>query len=223
MRLLLVEDDIMLGSSLKKGLEFNGYSVEWVKNGEDAIQAAQIGQFDMGIFDANLPGISGKEAIRDIRQHEKHDRKMLIIMLTVNDSIDRKIAGLDAGADDYMTKPFDLNELLARLRAMRRRMEGHTDNIIRARDIELNLQTNNVTILKTAETYLPSGNELKLLQLLMQRPGKMYGKEKIEEEIYGWNGEVGSNTVEVLIYNLRKKLGKEVIISMRGVGYMVAA
>lgn len=223
MRLLLVEDDIMLGSSLKKGLEFNGYSVEWVKNGEDAIQAAKIGQFDMGIFDVNLPGISGKDAIKDIRRQEKKDPRMLIIMLTVNDSIDRKIAGLDAGADDYMTKPFDLNELLARLRAMRRRMEGHTDNIIRARDIELNLQTNNVTILKTAETYLPSGNELKLLQLLMQRPGKMYGKEKIEEEIYGWNGEVGSNTVEVLIYNLRKKLGKEVIISMRGVGYMVAA
>lgn len=222
MRILLVEDDEMLGASLKKGLEFNGYSVEWVKTGSDALLANNTSDFDMGIFDVNLPSMSGIEVVSAIRRRESK-KKMLILMLTVNDATAKKIAGLDAGADDYMTKPFDLNELMARLRALRRRYEGHSDNILRARDIEMNMVTNSVTILQSGESYQPSGNELKLLQLLMQRPGKMFSKEKIEEEIYGWNGEIGSNTVEVLIYNLRRKIGKETIISMRGVGYMVAA
>lgn len=216
-----MEDDTMLGSSLKKGLEFDGCSVEWFQTGEDAIYAAETGQFDLGVFDLNLPDISGLDVLKKIRTLPSA-KTLPVLLLTVNDQVERKIAGLDAGADDYMTKPFDLKELLARLRALMRRKDGHTDNILRSRNIELNTTSHSVTILKTSETYTPTGKEFKILMLLMQRPGNIISKERIEEELYGWDGDVGSNTVEVIIYNLRKKLGKESILTLRGVGYMVS-
>lgn len=221
MRVLLLEDDAMLGASLKKGLEFNGYSVEWFRTGEDAVAAAETGGFGLAVFDINLPGMSGIEVLKQVRKMPGAG-KLPVLMLTVSDGIERKISGLDAGADDYMTKPFDLRELLARLRALIRRKDGQTDNTLRARDFALNTATNTVTITGSGESWIPTGKELKVLLLLMQRPGTMVGKERIEEELYGWEGEVGSNTVEVLIYNLRRKLGKNAIITMRGVGYMAA-
>jgi two-component system OmpR family response regulator/two-component system response regulator QseB len=222
MRLLLVEDDTMLGASLKKGLGFSGYSVEWFKTGGDALAALQSGAFDLGIFDVNLPDMSGIDVLRHVRCAQM-GKKMPVLMLTVNDTLAGKVSGLDAGADDYMTKPFDLEELLARLRALIRRKDGQTDNVLRARDLALNLETKNVEILEGGQTYTPTAKELLILRLLLQRPGGVVSKERMEEELYGWDGEVGSNTVEVLVYNLRKKLGKEIIVTLRGVGYMVMA
>lgn len=221
MRLLLLEDDAMLGSNLKKGLEYNEYSVEWFQTGQEALEAAELGHFDLAIFDINLPDISGIEVLKKVRKTPAL-KALPILLLTVNDVIERKVAGLDAGADDYMIKPFDLKELLARLRALIRRKDGQTDNILRSRDLELNTTNHSVTVLKTGKTYMPSGKEFKTLILLMQRPGNVISKDRIEEDLYGWDGDVESNTVEVIIYNLRKKLGKETILTLRGVGYMVS-
>ena len=221
MRLLLIEDDLMLGASLKKGLEFDGYSVEWFKTGSDGLGAAAAGDFDFAILDVNLPDQSGIEVLKSLRKTQR-GKALAVMLLTVNDGVERKVSGLDAGADDYMIKPFDLRELLARLRSLARRKEDQIDNVLRARHFSLD-KVRKIVTLASGETYVPSAKELKILLLLLQRPGSMISKERMEEELYGWEGEVGSNTVEVLIYNLRKKLGKDSIITMRGVGYMAAA
>lgn len=218
MRLLLVEDDRMLGSSLKKGLGFEQYSVEWVQTGAAAADCIQTMDFDVVVLDINLPDCSGIDVLRKIRQGEK-TKLWPVLLLTAISYIEQKITGLDNGADDYLTKPFDFKELTARLRAIVRRGDGHADNILRARDIELDLNTKQIR--RGDICYLPTAHELKLMILLMKRPGKLIGKSRIEEEFYGWEGDVESNTVEVTVYNLRKKLGKDVITTMRGVGYMV--
>ena len=220
MRLLLVEDDKMLGASLKKGLEFERYSAEWAESGEEAQAALQSTEFDIAILDINLSDCSGIEILKNIRQSAK-TKQMPVLLLTAIDNVGQKVAGLDAGADDYLTKPFELTELLARLRAMARRRQGQTDNILRAQDMELDLTTGQ--LMKAGKQYTPTAHEFKLLALLMQRPGRLVNKSRLEEELYGWDGDVESNTVEVIVYNLRKKLGKEIITTLRGVGYMVPA
>jgi DNA-binding response OmpR family regulator len=220
MRLLLVEDDKMLGTSLKKGLEFEHYATEWVQTGEDAKEALKTSEFNLAILDINLPDCSGIEILKTIR-HSPRNKQLPVLLLTAIDRVEQKVIGLDAGADDYLTKPFDLKELLARLRVILRRAEGKTDNILRTKDMELDLNTRQ--LLKSGVYYTPTASEFKLLTLLMQRPGKLISKTRMEEELYGWQGDVESNTVEVTIYNLRKKLGKETITTLRGVGYMVSA
>ena len=220
MRLLLVEDDRMLGTSLKKGLGFEHYNVEWVQSVEAANDTLKSMEFDVAILDINLPDGSGIDILKAIRRSPRV-KNLPVLLLTAIGHIDQKIAGLDNGADDYLTKPFDLKELLARLRAIVRRGEGHADNILSSHDMVLNLNTKQVT--RLGVHYTPTANELKLLMLLMQRPGKLVSKNRIEEEIYGCDGDVESNTVEVTVYNLRKKLGKEAITTLRGVGYMVSA
>jgi DNA-binding response OmpR family regulator len=220
MRLLLVEDDYMLGSSLKKGLEFERYSTEWVQTGEDASAALEVSEFDLAILDLNLPDCSGIDVLQRLRRLPK-TQFLPVLLLTAMDNIDQKVKGLDAGADDYLTKPFDLQELLARLRAMCRRRQGQVDNIFRAGDWELNMHTKQLS--KLGVSYLTTASEFKIMSLLMQRPGKLISKSRMEEELYGWDGDTESNTIEVTIYNLRKKLGKDAIVTLRGVGYMVNA
>jgi len=220
MRLLLVEDDYMLGSSLKKWLEFERYSTEWVQTGEDASAALEVSEFDLAILDLNLPDCSGIDVLQRLRRLPK-TQFLPVLLLTAMDNIDQKVKGLDAGADDYLTKPFDLQELLARLRAMCRRRQGQVDNILRAGDLELNMHTKQLS--KLGVSYLTTASEFKIMSLLMQRPGKLISKSRMEEELYGWDGDTESNTIEVTIYNLRKKLGKDAIVTLRGVGYMVNA
>ncbi len=218
MRLLFVEDDHMLGSSLKKGLGFEGYSVEWLRLLSEGAAALATAPFDMAIFDINLPDGCGLDLL-PLAQQSPLNANMPILMLTAIDNIEQKVAGLDAGADDYLTKPFQLQELLARLRVLLRRRRLSHDNILQVGDMTLNLATKRLHY-KDID-YLPTANELKLLTLLLKRAGNLVSRSAIEEELHGWDGAADSNTAEVTIYNLRKKLGKSSIITLRGVGYMV--
>ena len=222
MRVLVVEDDKELGQALQKGLEINSYSVEWAQTGADALQAAKHGEFDIAILDIGLPDMSGITVLQAIRSTST-TKGLPTLLLTAIDKLEQKVTGLDAGADDYLTKPFELDELLARLRVLLRRSSNQKDNVIRCKAMELDVASRTLTLTSTGKSYIPTSNEFKLLTLLMRRPGQMISKARIEEELHGWDGEAESNNVEVTIYNLRKKLGKEIIITMRGVGYMVVA
>jgi len=218
MRLLLVEDDQHLGSGLKKGLERAGYSVEWLQDGKDGLHSAQTGGFEIAVLDVNLPGMSGIDVMRRIRGDIKI-HSLPTLLLTALDGVDNKVMGLDAGADDYLTKPFDFKELLARLRALIRRQSGRSGELLICGDIELS-RTGRIAK-KAGEPLLLTARELRLLTLLMEHQGHIINKSEIEEELYGWEEGSDSNTVEVVIYNLRKKLGKDTISTIRGVGYMM--
>jgi len=218
MRLLLVEDDDMLGSSLKRGLAQAGHTIEWVEDGEAAMLATDTSQFDLMLLDVNLPKLSGIDVVKKLRQSNNN---MPVLMLTAMDTLSYKVQGLDAGADDYLTKPFDFEELLARIRSLTRRTQERNDAVLRCGDIELN--TNTRTVTNMGETILLTAKELRVCSLLMERRNKIVSKADIEESLYGWDEEVDSNTVEVTIYNLRKKLGKDFIQTLRGMGYIVKA
>lgn len=216
MRLLLVEDDDMLGNSLKRGLTQAGHTVEWVEDGEAALLATDTSQFDVMLLDINLPKLSGIEVVKKLRQSGNN---MPVLMLTAMDMLAYKVRGLDAGADDYLTKPFDFEELLARIRSLTRRVQDRSDALLRCGEIEFN--TNTRTLTKNGEAILLTAKELRVCSLLMERRNKIVSKGDIEESLYGWDEEVDSNTVEVTIYNLRKKLGKDFIQTLRGMGYIV--
>ncbi len=216
MRILLTEDDEMLGASLKKALEVSGYSVDWMKDGEAALLATETSKFAAVILDINLPVKNGLEFLKVLRS--KADVTPVLI-LTAMDGISSRVKGLDLGADDYITKPFDLDELLARLRALIRRSKGKAESVIKLGGVELNTVTK--TVLRTGKTIMLPAKEYKLLAFLMESAGRTVSKSEIEELIYGLEEEFESNTVEVLIYKLRKKFGNDFIKTMRGVGYMV--
>jgi len=218
MRLLLAEDDIMLGQGLTKALAAAGYVVSWMQDGEAAELAALYQPFDVVILDLNLPKQPGLEVLRTLRAR-KIDLPVLI--LTAQDALDARVQGLDLGADDYIAKPFDLDELLARLRAIIRRRQGRADNRLQAGDIEYDTASLQVT--KGGVPLLLQPKELKLLALLLQNRGQPVSKQQIESSIYGDEESFESNTVEVLVYSLRKKLGQDFIKTLRGIGYMVPA
>lgn len=218
MRLLLVEDDNMLGGSLKKALEKNAYGVDWVQDGESALLAVENLPFAIVVLDINLPKLSGIEVLKAIRSRKN---KIPVLLLTARDTAMQKVEGLDSGADDYLVKPFDLEELLARLRALIRRSEGRADPTLHSGSVELDaaaklVRKNGVTVIMTAK-------EFRILKLLMERAGKFVTKADIEYSLYSTEETIESNTVEVSIYNLRKKLGSDFIQTIRGVGYMVGA
>ena len=218
MRLLLVEDDHILGSSLSKALEKHAYGVDWLKDGESALAALQDSSFAAVILDISLPKVNGLDVLRTTRQNKN---KVPILLLTARDTSRQKVDGLDAGADDYLVKPFDLDELLARVRALVRRSEGRVDTVIRCGDVELDPTA--LVVRKTGKQLVMTAKEFRVLKLLMERAGKYVAKSDFEYALYSAENAVESNTTEVTIYSLRKKLGSEFIKSIRGVGYMVGA
>ena len=218
MRLLLVEDDKMLGGSLKKALENHAYGVDWVQDGESALVALQTSDFAAVVLDINLPKLSGIEILKDIR-HKRN--KIPVMLLTARDTTLQKVEGLDSGADDYLVKPFDLEELLARIRSLIRRSEGRAEPILSCGEVELDAAAKIVR--KNGEFIILTAKEFRILKILMERAGKFVTKSDIEYSLYSADEAAESNTVEVAIYNLRKKLGSEFIQTIRGVGYMVSA
>ncbi len=215
MRVLLVEDDVLLGKALETGLKQGGYTPEWVTDGETALAAAKDNAFSAMLLDINLPKLSGLEVLTAVRAHSR----MPVVIMTARDGLDQRIEGLDLGADDYIVKPFELQELLARMRAVMRRSEGRAEAKITFRDIEMDTTARKVT--KGGQWVKLSAREYQVLALLMQRTGRILSKSEIEEQIYSWDGDVESNTVEAAVYSIRKKLGREIITTIRGVGYIV--
>ncbi len=216
MRLLLVEDDPMIGKSVQKGLMQEGYAVDWVPDGQAAELALGNGSYAMTLLDLGLPRKSGLDVLAALRRKRSD---MPVLILTARDSVTDRVRGLDAGADDYLVKPFDLDELAARIRAVLRRRAGRAEPVIECGRLSLNPATHEV-FLDGAPASL-SAREFSLLQALMEQPGVPLSRARIEERLYGWGQEIESNAVEVHIHSLRRKLGVEWIRNVRGVGYMV--
>jgi two-component system response regulator QseB len=217
MRLLLAEDDSMIGESVRKALRQDGFTVDWVTDGHAAEIAADSETYDLLLLDLGLPKKSGLEILKSLRQR---GNRIPILILTARDAISDRVTGLDAGADDYLVKPFDVEELEARIRALCRRQSGRVDSVIRVGDVTLNTASREVH-LKEQQVIL-SGREFALLSAFLDRPGAVLSLAQLEEKLYGWGDEVGSNAVEVYIHALRKKLGADFIKNVRGVGYMVS-
>jgi len=216
LRILLVEDDNILGSSLQKALEKHAYGVDWFRDGVSGLDAAENGVFAAVILDINLPELDGIGVLKGLRQK---GNTVPVLLLTALDSVRQKVEGLDQGADDYLVKPFDLDELLARLRALMRRREGRTESVIRCGDLEVDPSA--MVIRRGGVQLHATAKEFHLLKLLMERAGRYVTKNDIEYALYDASSLVESNAIEVNIYNLRKKLGSDVIKSIRGVGYMI--
>jgi len=216
LRVLLIEDDFILGSSLKKALEKHAYGVDWLRDGETGLAAIESLDFIAVVLDVGLPRLGGLEVLRRSRQRGK---QVPVLLLTALDGVRQKVEALDEGADDYMVKPFDLEELLARLRALIRRRDGRAETVIRCG--EVNIDPSAMVARKGDDTVHMTAKEFQLLKLLMERRGRYVTKNDIEYALYDSGSGVESNATEVTIYNLRKKLGADFIKSIRGVGYMI--
>ena len=217
MRLLLVEDDSLLGDGIRAGLMLATYAVDWVQDGKMALHAMVDHNYDACILDLGLPGKDGLSVLREMRG--RGDTTPVLI-LTARDAPEDKIAGLDHGADDYLTKPFDLGELQARIRALLRRAGGKAQPVLEHRGVCLDPAKKRVTF-QGNEIQL-SGREYALLHALMSHPGHIRSRSQLEESLYAWGDETGSNTVEVYIHHLRKKFGPDFIRTVRGLGYQLA-
>jgi two-component system response regulator QseB len=217
MRLLLAEDDPMIGEAVRHGLAQDGFAVDWVRDGHAAELALAEKVHELLLLDLGLPRKEGLAVLAAMRRGG--DRRPVLV-LTARDAVADRVAGLDAGADDYLVKPFSLDELAARMRALLRRDVAREDNILRNADLALDPGSRSVTLRGTAVEV--SAREFALLAALLERPGAALSKTQLEERLYGWGEEVESNTVEVHVHNLRKKLGAETIRTIRGVGYLVA-
>ena len=216
MRILIVEDDPMIGASIRTGLRQDGYTADWARDGNSAEVAVATNDYDAILLDLGLPGRSGLELLAQWRRKRN---AVPILIITARDSVEDRVAGLDTGADDYLVKPFDLNELAARLRALLRRRSGRATPVIEHGPLHLDPATREVR-LNGSEIKL-SGREFALLHALLQAPGVPLSRSQLEDRLYGWEEEIGSNAVEVHIHALRRKIGGEMIRNVRGVGYMV--
>jgi two-component system response regulator QseB len=217
MRLLLVEDDVMIGEVVLDLLRAEHYAVDWVKDGEMADTAlVQSQSYDLVLLDLGLPRKDGLDVLRAMRG--RRDRTPVLVA-TARDSVADRVAGLDAGADDYVLKPYDLDELLARIRALLRRSAGRAEPVFDYKSISINPATREVTVDGMPATL--SAREWAVLEALIARPGVVLSRVQLEEKLYSWRDEVSSNAVEVYIHGLRKKLGSDLIQNVRGVGYMV--
>ncbi|MDA8110108.1 MAG: response regulator transcription factor [Betaproteobacteria bacterium] len=216
MRLLLVEDDRMIGEGVQKGLRQDGFSVDWVQDGRSAELALGAESYDCMLLDLGLPNRDGIEVLRSLRA--RHD-DLPVVVVTARDAVAERIKGLDTGADDYVVKPFDLDELAARVRAVVRRREGRAEPVIEHLGLKLNPATHEASF--EGKPLALSAREFAVLEALTARPGAILSRAQLEERLYGWGEEVESNAVEVFIHGLRKKLGTDFIRTVRGVGYMV--
>lgn len=217
MRLLLVEDDSMIGEGVRKGLRQDGFTVDWVREGPAAELAAANDVYDLIVLDLGLPRKDGLDVLAALR---RQGNSIPVLILTARDAVADRIKGLDAGADDYVLKPFDLDELAARIRALLRRRAGRADAVIEHGELTLNMSTREAR--HRGKELALSAREFALLEALLERPGAILSRAQLEERLYGWGEEVESNTVEVYIHSLRRKLGADFIRNVRGVGYRVA-
>lgn len=216
MRLLLVEDDSMIGEAVLDLLRAEHYAVDWVRDGEMADTALRTQDYDLVLLDLGLPKRDGLDVLRALRARRQ---RMPVLIATARDAVQQRIEGLDAGADDYVLKPYDLNELLARLRALLRRAAGRAEPVYEHQGISINPATREVTA--QGQPVQLSAREWAVLEPLLARPGLVLSRAQLEEKLYGWRDEISSNAVEVYIHGLRKKLGAGLIQNVRGVGYMV--
>ena len=216
MRVLLVEDDAMIGRSLRQALLNEGMSVDWTTSGLDGENSVRLGPYAAVLLDLGLPDTTGFDVLRRLRAGGDH---IPIIVLTARDAVEDRIAGLDLGADDYIVKPFDVRELIARMRAVIRRRAGAAQPMLQTAALSLDLGSHELTFRE--EARILSAREFALMRVLMERPGTILSRSQIEERIYGWGEEVESNAVDVLIHSLRKRFGKDLISNVRGAGWMV--
>jgi DNA-binding response OmpR family regulator len=216
MRVLLIEDDTMIAQGLQTALRQDGYVVDWIRDGRSADEALRTSKFDVVLLDLGLPGRDGLEVLRGLRARADATP---VIILTARDEVRDRIAGLDAGADDYLVKPFDLDELAARMRSVLRRAAGRGDPCIEHRGIRLNPITHSVE--RDGVPVQLSAHEYAVLEALLQRPGAVLSRAQLEDRLYGYDAQVESNAVEVYIHGLRRKLGSDSIRTLRGVGYFV--
>jgi len=216
-RLLLVEDDAMIGAAAQEGLKREGHAVDWVRDGAQACAALANGVYEAMLLDLGLPKRDGLTVLRELRAR---GGDLPVIVITARDAVADRIAGLDAGADDYLVKPFDLDELAARLRAVVRRRSGRAAAALQVGDLELDTSARRARW-KGREVAL-SAREFTLLETLAERPGAYFTRAQLEDRLYGWGEEIGSNAVEVHIHALRRKLDPAVIRTVRGLGYCLA-
>jgi two-component system response regulator QseB len=216
MRLLLVEDDSMIGESVRKGLQQDGFAVDWVQDGRAAEVALETIPYDTLLLDLGLPRKAGLDVLAALR---RRGNPIPVLILTARDAVADRVKGLDAGADDYLVKPFDLEELAARIRALLRRKSGRADPVIQVGNLLLNPATHEASL--DGKPVTLSAREFGLILALAERPGVVLSRAQLEEKLYGWDHEVESNTVEVYVHSLRRKLGANLIRNVRGVGYMV--
>ena len=216
MRLLIIEDDPMVGDGLQTALKHSGYSIDWVKNGQDGITSALNNDYKLIILDMGLPEKSGMEVLKELREKSNNTP---VLILTAQDSISDRVAGLDNGADDYMIKPFALEELEARIRLLLRRKNTNTTNIITRNNLKLNSLSK--TLCFNDEEHTLSAKEYAIFFELMEKPNAVLSRLQLEDAVYGWNEEVSSNSIEVHIHQIRHKFGKTIIKNMRGLGYSI--
>ncbi|HEY5582642.1 MAG TPA: response regulator [Rhodoferax sp.] len=216
MRLLLVEDDVMIGESVLDLLRAEGYAVDWVKDGEMADTALDSQTYDLVLLDLGLPRRDGLAVLRRLRARK--DRTPVLVA-TARDAIAQRVEGLDMGADDYIVKPYELDELLARIRALIRRAAGRAEPVYEHLGVSIDPVTREVLL--DGQAVVLSAREWSILELLLARPGMVLSRRQLEEKLYSWKDDLSSNAVEVYIHGLRKKLGPRIIQNVRGVGYMI--
>ncbi len=216
MRLLLVEDDSMIGEAVLDLLRAEQYAVDWVRDGDAADAALCTQAYDLVMLDLGLPKRDGLAVLRALRARKN---RTPVLVATARDAVAQRIEGLNAGADDYVLKPYDLDELLARIRALLRRAAGRAEPVYEHQGVSINPATREVTVRGTPVVL--SGREWAVLEPLIARPGMVLSRQQLEDKLYGWGDEVSSNAVEVYVHGLRKKLGPELVLNVRGVGYLV--
>ena len=216
MRLLLVEDDAMIGETVLHVLRTEHYAVDWVRDGAMADQALRSAQYDLVLLDLGLPKLDGLDVLRALRARHS---TVPVLIATARDGISDRISGLDAGADDYVAKPYDTDELLARIRALLRRSAGRAEPAFEHKGVSLNPATREAAV--HGQPVSLSAREWAVLEPLLARPGVVLSRVQLEEKLFSWKDDVSSNAVEVYIHGVRKKLGNDVIQTVRGLGYLV--
>ena len=216
MRILLIEDDPLIGTAVEQALKDSHYSIDWFKNGQQGLTAVYSQQYSTVLLDLGLPGKDGIEVLKAIRDQQN---PVPVIIITARDALENRITGLDLGADDYLVKPFRVSELEARIRAVIRRNQGNSRSSLECGDLTLDIASGE--LLQNGNTIHLSAREFTVMRIMMHRPGRLFSKSELEEQVYGWNEEIASNAIEFIIHGLRKKIGKDAIKNIRGLGWMI--